>query len=98
MNTMNRGAHFQSTGPEIWKDTARNVDIFMAQAGTDDTFSGAGQFLKEQNPDIKGVARVYTRFRESLAKEEGLLAGISSSAVVAAALNVSKRPENAVTS
>ncbi|KAJ7299924.1 hypothetical protein O6H91_Y115900 [Diphasiastrum complanatum] len=55
-NLMNNEAHYFSTGPEIWQDTAGKVDIFVATCGTGGTISGAGRYLKEKNPKIRVVA------------------------------------------
>ena len=137
-NDANPLAHYKTTGPEIWKDTDGDVDILVAGVGTGGTLSGAGCYLKEQNPDIQVVAvepkdspvlsegragshklqgigagfvprtldidiydevipvttqQAYDAAR-LLAKEDAILAGISSGAALYAAEVLAKRPEN----
>ena len=55
-NSANLQAHYQTTGPEIWQDTAGKADIFVAGVGTGGTVSGTGRFLKQQNSSIRIVA------------------------------------------
>ncbi|MDI9629615.1 MAG: cysteine synthase A [Acidobacteriota bacterium] len=138
-NLANPQIHHDTTGPEIWADTEGRVDILVAGVGTGGTVSGAGGFLKEQNPAIKVIAvepaespmlskgaagphkiqglganfvpntldrsvldeivtvpsQVAIDTARALATREGVLAGISAGANVAAALEVAGRPENA---
>ena len=56
VNPANPAAHRTSTGPEIWRDTDGRVDIFIAGVGTGGTLTGTGEYLKQQNPEIRIVA------------------------------------------
>lgn len=137
-NPVNPAIHRKTTGPEIWRDTDGNVDIFVAGVGTGGTITGTGEFLKEQNPNIRIVAvepadspvlsegksgahkiqgigagfvpetlntEIYDEIikvtnedafacGKLMAKQEGVLVGISSGAALYAAIELAKKAEN----
>ena len=132
-NEDNPVAHYQSTGPEIWKDSDGTVTHFISCMGTTGTIVGVAKYLKEQNPTIQVIGvqpiegcqipgmqswspdylpsiyepnfiddvfeispELADETTRRLTQEEGIFAGISSGAAVAAALRIGRRVENAV--
>lgn len=132
-NPDNPQAHIETTGPEIWRDTAGRITHFVSAMGTTGTIVGTSTYLKQQNPDVRivgvqpadgaqipGIRRwpeaylpkIYQPERvdelvdidqataeqttRDLASVEGIMAGISSGGAMAAALQLSRRVEQAV--
>ncbi len=76
-NLANRRAHYEGTGPEIWRQTDGKVDAFVSAVGTGGTLAGVGIYLKEQNPDITIAladppgAALYNYYKHGELKAEG---------------------------
>jgi cysteine synthase A len=90
-NVVNRQAHFETTGPEIWRDTGGRIDAFVCASGTGGTIGGVSRFLKERNRAIRIVladpmgSALYHYVRSGTLKAEGssITEGIGSSRVTA---------------
>ena len=132
-NADNWGAHYRSTGPEIWRDTHGEVTHFVSAMGTTGTIMGVSRFLKEQNSDVQivgtqptegssipGIRRWSPEFlpkifdadrvdriedvsedeaaamARRLAKEEGIMSGMSSGGALTAALRIAEEIEEGV--
>jgi cysteine synthase A len=76
-NTANRDAHFESTGPEIWRDTDGKIDAFCASTGTGGTLAGIGRYLKSKSGAVKIVlvdppgSALYHYFKDGELKTDG---------------------------
>ncbi len=70
-NPNNPDIHYQTTGPEIWRDTNGEVDVFIAGIGSGGTLQGVGKYLKEQNPRVKVVAVEPRNSTALLSREPG---------------------------
>ena len=90
-NTVNRQAHYETTGPEIWRDTDGKVDAFVCATGTGGTLAGVARFLKAQNPAVRTVladphgSGLYSFVKTGQIRAEGnsITEGIGSSRITA---------------
>jgi cysteine synthase A len=76
-NVVNRVAHYETTGPEIWRDTEGCIDAFVSSVGTGGTLAGTARFLKEKKPAVKIVladpygSALYSWVKSGSLKAEG---------------------------
>ncbi|ABF10689.1 cysteine synthase [Cupriavidus metallidurans] len=90
-NTVNRQAHYETTGPEIWRDTDGKIDAFVCATGTGGTLAGVARFLKAQNPAVRTVladphgSGLYSFVKTGQIRAEGnsITEGIGSSRITA---------------
>jgi len=90
-NVVNRVAHYETTGPEIWRDTGGRVDAFVCATGTGGTLAGVARYLKERKPDVRIVladpmgSALYNWFERGMLELEGssITEGIGSSRITA---------------
>jgi cysteine synthase len=90
-NVVNRQAHYETTGPEIWRDTGGRIDAFVCATGTGGTLAGVARFLKEKDPGVRIVladplgSALYNWVKSGELKLEGssITEGIGSSRITA---------------
>ncbi len=90
-NVVNRQAHYETTGPEIWHDTGGRIDAFVCSTGTGGTLAGVARYLKERKPAVRIVladpmgSALYSYVKTGELKAEGgsITEGIGSSRVTA---------------
>ena len=90
-NVVNRQAHYETTGPEIWRDTRGRVDAFVSASGTGGTIAGVARYLKERKPEVRIVladpmgSALYQYVKTGTLKAEGssITEGIGSSRITA---------------
>jgi cystathionine beta-synthase len=99
-NPANPRTHYETTGPEIWRQTDGKIGAFVAGVGTGGTISGIGRYLKEQNPDVRIIGAdpegsIYTQDRARPYKVEGIgedfIPGTYDGAVIDSWVTVSDR-------